>query len=76
MVRTDRIKKHFVDPKKGLVKAVDGVSITGAGMSANNGLFPIVARPAANTIVYANPAARAETLPAAATHVNLAGRIG
>jgi sodium transport system ATP-binding protein len=28
MVRTDGIKKHFVDPKKGLVKAVDGVSIT------------------------------------------------
>jgi sodium transport system ATP-binding protein len=28
MVRTDGIKKHFVDPKKGVVKAVDGVSIT------------------------------------------------
>jgi sodium transport system ATP-binding protein len=28
MVRTDGIRKHFVDPKKGLVKAVDGVSIT------------------------------------------------
>lgn len=28
MVRTNGIAKHFVDPKKGLVKAVDGVSIT------------------------------------------------
>jgi sodium transport system ATP-binding protein len=28
MVRTDGIAKHFVDPKKGVVKAVDGVSIT------------------------------------------------
>lgn len=28
MVRTDGIKKHFEDPKKGLVRAVDGVSIT------------------------------------------------
>lgn len=28
MVRTDGIAKHFIDPKKGVVKAVDGVSIT------------------------------------------------
>jgi sodium transport system ATP-binding protein len=28
MVRTEGIRKHFADPKKGLVKAVDGVSIT------------------------------------------------
>ena len=28
MVRTDGIKKLFTDPKKGVVKAVDGVSIT------------------------------------------------
>lgn len=27
MVRTDGIKKHFTDPKKGVVKAVDGVSL-------------------------------------------------
>lgn len=49
------------------------VSITGATNAANNGTFPIIQRPAANIIVYGNPAAAAETLPAAATHVNLAG---
>lgn len=32
MVRTEGVKKHFSDPKKGLVRAVDGVSIeTAAG---------------------------------------------
>lgn len=37
------------------------------------GAFPIVGRVAANTIVYANPEFEAETLPATATHVHLAG---
>src|SRR4051794_11584237 len=27
MVRTEQVTKHFVDPKRGTVKAVDGVSI-------------------------------------------------
>lgn len=49
------------------------VSISGATNAANNGVFPIVARPAATTIVYGNPAAAAEALPAGATRVNLAG---
>lgn len=47
--------------------------IGGAANAANNGLFPIVALAGANTIVYANPARVAETLPATATHINLAG---
>jgi hypothetical protein len=49
------------------------ISISGAAMAANNGVFPIVARPGNNTVAYANPAAVAETLPAAAPHLNLAG---
>lgn len=49
------------------------ISISGAAQAVNNGVFPIVARPGANTVAYANPAAVLETLPAAATHVNLAG---
>lgn len=48
------------------------VSITGAAMAANNGTFPIVARPGPNTIAYANPAAVAEVLPGTASHINLA----
>src|SRR5437870_1982002 len=28
MVRTEGIKKHFIDSRKGIVKAVDGISIT------------------------------------------------
>jgi sodium transport system ATP-binding protein len=28
MVRTENLSKHFTDPKKGVIKAVDGVSIT------------------------------------------------
>lgn len=49
------------------------VVIGGAAMAANNGAFPILALAGANTIVYGNPAGTAETLPATATHVNLAG---
>ena len=49
------------------------VNIAGATNAANNGTFPIVALGGVSTIVYANPAFVAETLPAAATHVNLAG---
>ena len=48
------------------------VRITGAARPANNGVFPVVGRPNANAITYANPAAVAETLPATAAHVNLA----
>jgi hypothetical protein len=47
--------------------------ISGATNAANNGVFPIVARTGATTLVYANPARVAETLPAAATHVNIYG---
>ncbi|KAB2896348.1 MAG: hypothetical protein F9K40_14645 [Kofleriaceae bacterium] len=47
--------------------------ISGATNAANNGAFPIVARPTATTLVYANPAFVAETLPATATHVNIFG---
>jgi sodium transport system ATP-binding protein len=62
MVRTDGIKKHFVDPKKGLVKAVDGVSITaqpgeifgllgvnGAGKSTMLRLLSTVIKPTEGT---------------------------
>jgi hypothetical protein len=49
------------------------VRIAGAPSATNNGLFPIVARVDANTIVYANPSMVAETLPATGTHVNMAG---
>lgn len=48
------------------------VSISGAATATNNGAFPIVGRPGPNTVLYGNPAAAAETLPAAATHLNLA----
>ncbi len=49
------------------------VRISGATTAANNGVFPIVALGGANTIVYGNPAATAETIPAAGFHINLAG---
>lgn len=49
------------------------VNIQGAATAANNGTFPIVALGGANTIVYANPAGAAETLPGTAAHVNLSG---
>lgn len=49
------------------------VTIRGATNAANNGAFPIVAIGGANTIVYANPAFVAETIPAAGQHVNLFG---
>jgi hypothetical protein len=49
------------------------VNVQGATNAANNGTFPIVGLAGANTIVYGNPAMVAETLPATATHVNLAG---
>lgn len=48
------------------------VRISGATNAANNGVFPIVAIGAATTIVYANPAFVAETIPAAGFHINLA----
>lgn len=48
------------------------IQIAGAATATNNGVFPIVAVGGANTVVYANPGSAAETLPAAATHVNLA----
>lgn len=49
------------------------VRITGATNAANNGLHPIFAVAGANTIVPANPAFVAETLPIVALHVNVAG---
>lgn len=49
------------------------VNITGATNAANNGTFPIVALGGANTIVYGNPAYVAEVIPAAGSHINLAG---
>jgi hypothetical protein len=49
------------------------LQVSGATNAGNNGVFPIVALAGANTIVIGNPAGVAETLPAAATHVNLAG---
>jgi hypothetical protein len=47
--------------------------IAGAATAGNNGVFPIVNRTGATTLVFANPAGAAETLPAAATHINLYG---
>lgn len=47
--------------------------ITGATNAANNGVFPIVSRPGATTLVYANAAFLPESLPTAATHVNVFG---
>lgn len=49
------------------------VRISGATNAANNGAFPIVALASPSTIVYANPAFVAETMPAAASRINLAG---
>lgn len=49
------------------------VRITGATTAANNGVFPIVGLVGANTIVFANPAVVAETIPGTGSHVNLAG---
>lgn len=51
------------------------VRISGATNAANNGVFPIVGFSivAPNTIVYANPAFVAETIPAAGFHINLSG---
>jgi len=48
------------------------VRISGATNAANNGAFPIVALVGGNTIVYGNLVAVSETLPATATHINLA----
>jgi hypothetical protein len=48
------------------------LTISGATNPGNNGLFPIVARAGANTIVFGNPSFVAETLPPTAVHVNLA----
>lgn len=49
------------------------LQIAGATNPRNNGVFPIVGLAGANTIVIGNPGGMAETLPATATHVNLAG---
>lgn len=49
------------------------ISINGATNATNNGVFPIVASTSSSTVTYVNPGAVAETLPAAATRVNLAG---
>lgn len=49
------------------------VRIAGANTMANNGVFPIVARPSSTQIVYANQAFVAETLPGTASHVNVYG---
>lgn len=48
------------------------VRISGATNAGNNGAFPILALVGGNTLVYGNPAVVGETLPAAATHINLA----
>jgi hypothetical protein len=47
--------------------------ISGAAMAVNNGVFPIVGRTGANTLIYYNPARMAEVLPAAAQHINIYG---
>ena len=49
------------------------VRISGATNAANNGVFPITARPSPTSLAFANPAFVAETLPAAATHINIYG---
>ncbi len=52
------------------------VRISGATNAGNNGVFPILQVPSAGggaVILYANLASVPETLPAAATHINLAG---
>lgn len=49
------------------------VQIDGAANAANDGLFPIVALASASALVFVNPLAVAETLPATATHVNRFG---
>ncbi|MBL8625313.1 MAG: hypothetical protein JNK64_28640 [Myxococcales bacterium] len=49
------------------------VRITGATNATNNGVFPIALPATGGTIVYVNPGFVAETLPAASTHINLAG---
>ena len=50
------------------------VEIVGAPSAANDGRFPIIGRPAADAIAFANPGFVAEALPASARHVNLGGR--
>jgi hypothetical protein len=47
--------------------------ISGAATAANNGAFPIMSFTAADTIVFLNPTAAAEVLPATATFTALAG---
>lgn len=49
------------------------IRISGAAQSGNNGVFPITARPSTSAVRYTNASAVNETLPATATHVNLAG---
>jgi hypothetical protein len=48
------------------------VRIAGATNAANNGTFPIISLVGGNTLIYGNQVAVGETLPATATHVNLA----
>jgi hypothetical protein len=49
------------------------INISGAGTATNNGAFPIVSSVASSTVVYVNPGAAAETLPAGATYALVAG---
>jgi len=48
------------------------VRISGATNAGNNGTFPIINLVGGNTLVYGNLVAVSETLPATATHINLA----
>lgn len=47
--------------------------ISGATNATNNGVFPIVSRPSATTLVYANPGRVPETIPNTGSHVNIFG---
>jgi hypothetical protein len=49
------------------------IKISGATNAANNGVFPIVTRASGQTLIYANPAFVAETIPATGSHVNVYG---
>jgi hypothetical protein len=50
------------------------LKISGAANAANNGAFPILGITDSHTVSFANPGGTAEpTLPATATHLNLAG---
>lgn len=49
------------------------LEIVGATAAANDGRFPILGRPSADAIAFANPGFVVEALPATARHVNLGG---